>query len=291
MGGDFLSFDEALAELQMATHELRSLVAQGEIRAFREDDALKFRRTDVLDLKQSRDVEPGDLSIEGAPTQFAEDVDEDDMVLTPEEDDETGETELLTGIGETETDDFLGLGDDEEVEEAMGDTAETVVPTIDISDEDSIDDTAQTIVPSFSSDEDLLEDTQHAEPPPLLADDDEATEMATQEIDSEEMVSSATQSVEAVGEGEPAPLRFQDAAVDSATEEEREVSAAPAGSRLARARQAGPAASPVFFVLTLLTFVILLFAAPLFYGLAQDRVPPVEPYPSIVEFLEQLTVN
>ncbi len=290
MGGNFLSFDEALAELQMATHELRSMVAQGEIRAFREDDALKFRRTDVLDLKQSRDVEPGDLSVdEGAPTQFAGE--EDGELLSSDEDDETGETELLTGIGETETDDFLGLGDDEESEETMGDTAETVVPTIDISDEDSIDDTAQTIVPTFSGDEDLLEETQEAEPPPLLADDDEATEMATQEIDSDDMVSSATESVEAIGEEEAAPLRFQDATVDAATDEESEVSSAPAGSRLARARRAGPATSPVFFVLTLLTFVILLFAAPLFYGLAQDRVPPVEPYPSIVEFLEQRTVN
>ncbi len=52
-----MTFDEALAELQMATHELLSLVAQGEIRTFRDKDVLKFHRTDVLGLKKNH--EPG----------------------------------------------------------------------------------------------------------------------------------------------------------------------------------------------------------------------------------------
>lgn len=50
-----LSFAEALSELQMATADLRALVTEGELRAFHREGELAFRRTDVLDLKKTRD--------------------------------------------------------------------------------------------------------------------------------------------------------------------------------------------------------------------------------------------
>jgi len=50
-----LTFAEALSELQMATAELRALVTEGELRAFHQAGGLAFRRTDVLDLKKTRD--------------------------------------------------------------------------------------------------------------------------------------------------------------------------------------------------------------------------------------------
>ena len=50
---EFVSFDEALAELQMATNELRSLVSQGVITPEGEGLELNFRLDQVLDLKKS----------------------------------------------------------------------------------------------------------------------------------------------------------------------------------------------------------------------------------------------
>ena len=50
---EFVSFDEALAELQMATNELRSLVSQGIITPEGDGLDLNFRLSQVLDLKKS----------------------------------------------------------------------------------------------------------------------------------------------------------------------------------------------------------------------------------------------
>ena len=50
--GEFVSFDEALSTLQIDEARLRLLVSEGEIRAFREGDELRFRRVDVERLAQ-----------------------------------------------------------------------------------------------------------------------------------------------------------------------------------------------------------------------------------------------
>jgi hypothetical protein len=47
---DFLSFEKALRELKMRSEELKKLVSEGEIRAFRDGDSMKFRREDVVAL-------------------------------------------------------------------------------------------------------------------------------------------------------------------------------------------------------------------------------------------------
>lgn len=49
---DFLSFDKALKELKLKDEELRRLVSEGEIRAFRDGERMKFRREDVDRLKK-----------------------------------------------------------------------------------------------------------------------------------------------------------------------------------------------------------------------------------------------
>ena len=48
---DFFSFDEALSELRLKEEELKRLVSEGEIRAFREGDTMKLRRGDVEALR------------------------------------------------------------------------------------------------------------------------------------------------------------------------------------------------------------------------------------------------
>ena len=47
----FFSFDEALRELRLKEEELKRLVSEGEIRAFREGDTMKLRRADVESLR------------------------------------------------------------------------------------------------------------------------------------------------------------------------------------------------------------------------------------------------
>jgi hypothetical protein len=312
MGGEFLSFDEALAELQMATHELRSMVAQGELRAFRDEDVLKFRRTDILDLKKARDTDAGGLTIEpqdigdDVPT-LAEPVEEEEEAAPGEEvkpaKHETEETELLTGVGKEAPTDFLGLDDTTGGEESA-DTAQTVVPTIEIADEDMVDDTAQTVIPSVSTDEETTilgeEDTaEQPEAPALLAEEDEATEMATQEISPDEVAPTAP--AEPVEE----PLRFQDAdaATAAAAGEELGITTddvagaeGTAGVTAPRRSQrymaeAATTVSPLFLVLAIATFVFMLFAVPLFYGLAKDDANLFPPYDSVIQLLRDQTIG
>ncbi len=51
MSDDFFSFDEALDELRLKEEELKRLVSEGEIRAFRKGDTMKLRRSDVESLR------------------------------------------------------------------------------------------------------------------------------------------------------------------------------------------------------------------------------------------------
>lgn len=57
--GEFFTFDEVLKRLAIDETKLKRLVSEGEIRAFREGDQMKFRRADVenLDLTGARSEE------------------------------------------------------------------------------------------------------------------------------------------------------------------------------------------------------------------------------------------
>ncbi len=44
---DFVSFEKALRDLKMQSSELKKLVSEGEIRAFRDGDSMKFKREDL----------------------------------------------------------------------------------------------------------------------------------------------------------------------------------------------------------------------------------------------------
>ncbi len=48
---EFFSFEEALDELRLKEEELKRLVSEGEIRAFREGETMRLRRTDVETLR------------------------------------------------------------------------------------------------------------------------------------------------------------------------------------------------------------------------------------------------
>lgn len=77
---DFLSFEKALRELKMRSEELKKLVSEGEIRAFRDGDSMKFRREDIASLSVKADGE-SELS-------FADSLEDDTGMVTEQISDE-----------------------------------------------------------------------------------------------------------------------------------------------------------------------------------------------------------
>jgi excisionase family DNA binding protein len=75
---EFFSFEEALDELRLKDEELKRLVSEGEIRAFREGDTMKLRRSDVDSLRS--DLSGEVVSVGGASEEvvFEEAVDLED---------------------------------------------------------------------------------------------------------------------------------------------------------------------------------------------------------------------
>ncbi|MCG3135371.1 MAG: hypothetical protein HMLKMBBP_02997 [Planctomycetes bacterium] len=66
--GEFFSFNEVLKHLNIDETKLKRLVSEGEIRAFREGDQMKFRRADVenLDVTGARsEEETGVIDLSG----------------------------------------------------------------------------------------------------------------------------------------------------------------------------------------------------------------------------------
>lgn len=77
---DFLSFEKALRELKMRSEELKKLVSEGEIRAYRDGDSMKFRREDVQTLGSKAD---GDTKLS-----FADSLEDDTGMVTEQISDE-----------------------------------------------------------------------------------------------------------------------------------------------------------------------------------------------------------
>jgi hypothetical protein len=55
---DYFSFEDVLSELQLDEDELKRMVSEGELRAFRDENKMKFRKDDVESLKKGRVTEP-----------------------------------------------------------------------------------------------------------------------------------------------------------------------------------------------------------------------------------------
>jgi excisionase family DNA binding protein len=82
---EFLSFDEALRELRLKEEELKRLVSEGEIRAFRDGETMKLRKTDVENLRA--ELQGGEVVDLGAPSEelvFEDDTDLDAGMATEE---------------------------------------------------------------------------------------------------------------------------------------------------------------------------------------------------------------
>ncbi|MBI5369047.1 MAG: helix-turn-helix domain-containing protein [Planctomycetes bacterium] len=55
---EYFSFEDVMGELQLDEEELKRMVSEGELRAFRDENKMKFRKDDVESLKKGRITEP-----------------------------------------------------------------------------------------------------------------------------------------------------------------------------------------------------------------------------------------
>lgn len=82
---EFMSFEEALKELRLKEEELKRLVSEGEIRAFREGETMKLRKSDVQNLRgELSGGEVVDLGGAGEELVFEDDSDLDAGMATEE---------------------------------------------------------------------------------------------------------------------------------------------------------------------------------------------------------------
>jgi len=109
---EFFSFDEALDELRLKEEELKRLVSEGEIRAFRDGETMKLRKADVENLRSELSGgEVVDLGDAGEELVFEDDADFDAGMATEEI--STADTILeedVEDVGEVDLDEPLGAG-------------------------------------------------------------------------------------------------------------------------------------------------------------------------------------
>ncbi len=55
---DYFSFEDVMKELELSEEDLKRMVSEGELRAFRDENKMKFKKEDVDNLKQGRITEP-----------------------------------------------------------------------------------------------------------------------------------------------------------------------------------------------------------------------------------------
>jgi len=76
---DFFSFERVLRELQMEEEELKRLVSEGEIRAFRDEDKMRFRKEDIARFQRMSGDTQDTLGDEDIPEELVFDEDDADQ--------------------------------------------------------------------------------------------------------------------------------------------------------------------------------------------------------------------
>lgn len=118
MAMEYYSFDKVLNELQMDEDELKRLVSEGQIRAYRDQNRMKFRRDDIDSLKKGKQTEPtiilpdGALDEGGAPAGSNETIlDLDGGITSSNEDVQSDESSVpsvdMEGGNETLTEELV----------------------------------------------------------------------------------------------------------------------------------------------------------------------------------------
>jgi excisionase family DNA binding protein len=117
---EFYSFEEALKELRLKEEELKRLVSEGEIRAFREGETMKLRKADVENLR--KELSGGEVVELGGTTEelvFEDDTDLDAGMKT----EEISEADTIL---EEEVEEVPEVAVEEEVVEEVADEEEVV---------------------------------------------------------------------------------------------------------------------------------------------------------------------
>jgi excisionase family DNA binding protein len=116
----FYSFEEALKELRLREEELKRLVSEGEIRAFREGETMKLRRADVETLRNELSggevVDLGEVREELVFEDDTDLVDETGMATEEISNVETIIEDDVPDIGEIEIEETVVAEDDLEFE-------------------------------------------------------------------------------------------------------------------------------------------------------------------------------
>ncbi len=114
---DFVTFDEALEKLQVDAEELKEMISDEEIRAFRDGGKLKFKRAEIEHLKEQLDTEPTIIlsSDEDIPSLVEGYEDAPAIVDAGDE-----EMPMIEGIGKEALEEAPAVAGAAEIEEAAG---------------------------------------------------------------------------------------------------------------------------------------------------------------------------
>jgi len=294
MPEDYLSFDEALRALQMQEAELRALVSQGKLRAFRDENTLKFRRSDVETLRKQRETEPTLVLRPSAPADetkvpgAAPAVSEEPVELFDEslDYDDTAETIIGGDLGVLDTGDMdLAL---EPTEPAKPREPSTKVPTIELTSPDTA--TEDTEVPTLDLGAAGGDVGSETEVPTMVLglDEYDDTQLATEDVATEEV---DLEPGDLAGGERPAAAAGVGRAVEPEPEGEKEAQAAvgriTASSSLGTGEPLAVREQPSALYTTMAgiaAFFLLVPGTLFFYCLASGKVPQWEFLRSIIKF-------
>ncbi|MBM4037310.1 MAG: helix-turn-helix domain-containing protein [Planctomycetes bacterium] len=310
MAKEYLSFEEALGALGTQEAELRALVAQGKLRAFRDGNMLKFRLTDIEALRQQRDAErtvvvppDQDTAIPQVVTPPAAD-DAGLLADEPLDFDDTAETLVGRGLGD------VGTGDVElSLEPAVPPPAQepsTKVPTIELTPPDTGTDDTQ--VPTLDLGEAAggSDTTGDTEVPTMVLglDQYDDTQAATEDVATEEVslepgeLGTDTEEATAPFEGVPAGPEDLEALRAEGVPGTGRVGTGAAGTGRVTPASAFGTGEALFVreqpsalyttMNALAVFVLLVPGSLFFYCLASGKVPDWEFLKSIINFFWDL---
>lgn len=145
MAVEYMTFQEVLEELQIDEEELKRLVSNAELRGFRAGSSMKFKRDDVMALKQGRETEPT-IILTDSDQEMGIAESSDELIL----EDSTSDTVINIG-------DIMGGARSGSQQEIIFDTTEeyTVSPHGEDSDPEAAIPTVE--VPSISEDMGIVE--------------------------------------------------------------------------------------------------------------------------------------
>jgi hypothetical protein len=235
---EYFSFEKVLKELQMDEDELKRLVSEGQIRAFRDEDRMKFRKDDIEGLKKGRQTEPTIILPPGGG-----DAEGDDIMLV---DDDTDETLL----------DLDDLADDD-----LGEADETAIPSLDLDDDD--DASSDTLTEELVFDEDLDEGEttdEVATQETLIDDDDDEIGMTTEPLDLDDEDEEDEKPKTVVARPRAATVR---------------ASARSSGRAMAPAVEEVEDVTPGMVACTIIAAVILFLAGLFIFDIVREKFNPI----------------